>query len=167
MTIIIFYDHQLRDVVAPSRSLRLQAGRGGSPERFWLSNGSAAVFLDAGQASVFLNGLGKLHRCVQRGRLADRSFYSHDIYGVTGGVLGVDLGILAGRPYIGVDSLRVDVSVDDLDYLAHACSQAHYLAGGIGIASQIARTPPGPRPWWEGYGRSLDPTPLGSAWYDD
>jgi hypothetical protein len=86
MTIIIFYDHQLRDVVAPSRSLRLQAGRGGSPERFWLSNGSKAVFLDPSQASVFLNGLGKLHRCVQRGRLADRSFYSRDIYGVTGGV---------------------------------------------------------------------------------
>jgi hypothetical protein len=147
MTLIVFYNHQIRDVVAPSRSLCLQAGRGGNPERFWLSNGSKSVFLDAGQASNLLGALDKINRCVQRGRLVDHSFYSYDIEGADGGTLGVDLGVLAGRPYIGIENVRVDIGPEDLAYFAAACRQAQFLCGGVGIAGKVAqvRTPPGQR----------------------
>jgi hypothetical protein len=134
MTLIIFFDHKIRDTVVPTRTLRLQAGRGGcDPEQFWMGNGVKQLFLDREQAGTFLTALAKMASCVQRGRLTDRSFYAHDIYDAGGICLGINLGILVGRPYIALDDLRVDVSPDDLLFFAAACAQAHYLCG-VGVS---------------------------------
>lgn len=152
MTIIVFFNHELRDTQAPSRTLTLQAGRGGDPELFWLSNGSKWVYLDARQAAEFLSSLNKTNACVRFGRLADRSCYSFNIVSYDGHELGIDLGILAGRPYIGIEDVRIDVSAEDLNYFAAACSHGgRHLAGGIGVAGRIAQTSRPARPVWENF----------------
>lgn len=100
MTTIIFFSAELRDTQAPGHTLRLEAGRGGDPELFWLSNGSKYVSLDHVQAAEFLGALAKMDRSVRAGKLTDQVFYSGDIQSFDGKSLGVDLGVQVGRPYV-------------------------------------------------------------------
>ena len=109
------------------------------------------MLLDRIQAGNFLRALRRLDWAVRRGKLDDKTFYSFDIHGLNDVVLGVDLGIEASCPYIGVEDTRVNISAEDLAYLAAACMQMQHLAGGIGVAHKIASAPPGPQPIWENF----------------
>jgi len=161
MTAIIFYARELQDTQAPGLSLRLEAGRAsyGSDEFFCLGNGAKRVLLDRHIAADFMEALRRMNRHVRKGILLDKVFFNFDITDFDRAVLGVELGIKTGRPYIGLEAARVDVSANDLAYLDAACGQARYLAEGghLGVASRIARTPrTGPRqalgrPIWENF----------------
>ena len=150
MTAIIFYARELQDTQAPGLSLRLEAGRAsyGSNEFFCLGNGAKRVLLDRHIAADFMEALRRMNRHVRKGILLDKVFFNFDITDFDGVVLGVELGIKTGRPYIGLEAACVDVAANDLAYLDAACGQARYLAEGghLGVASRIARTPrTGPR----------------------
>ncbi len=128
----------------------------------WRARADLRFFRQAriGGRPGFMEALRRMNRCVRKGVLLDRVFFCFDITDFDGAVLGVELGIKTGRPYVGVEAARVDISADDLAYLDAVCAQARYLAEGgrFGVASRIARTPrTGPRPSlarpiWENFG---------------
>jgi len=147
MTLIVFYDNTLHDVVAPSRSLRLQVGRGENPEKLWMSGGGKGIFWTPGQARKFLTSLTRMANRLERGRVTDKVFFAHDIYDDEGAVLGVDLGVLCLHPYIAINDTRVSVAPEDICFLHACCQQAHFLCGGIGVAGLVPRTPGTGRPY--------------------
>lgn len=169
MLAINFYVRTLQDTEAPRLTLQLEAGRASRDgvEYFCLGDGIRRVLLGRAVAAEFMKALRNMTLYIQRGRLEEKVFYAGSLEDSDGGRLGVDLGVKIGRPFIQLEDSRVNVSFADLEQFNAACSSVSYLAGNVGIAGKLAQAQPGPRPWWEGYGRSLDPTPLGSAWYDD
>ena len=124
--------------------MRLQLGRGslGRDEFAFIGNSAKRVFLERTIAYKLFAAVRKMNAHVQRGgELKDEAFYSYDVPSLDSSVvLGVDIIIDGGQPFIGLDTARVTVSSGDLDYVNAACLALQYLtpAGNTGIAQRLA-----------------------------